>query len=45
MALMFTPEELRLQARVRRVFDPEGLVNRGKVLPPADGAEARPGEP
>jgi glycolate oxidase subunit GlcD len=33
MALMFTPAELALQDRVRRVFDPSSLANRGKVLP------------
>ena len=38
MALMFTPAELALAERVRRVFDPAGLVNRDKVLPPASGS-------
>lgn len=33
MAIMFTPAELALQDRVRRVFDPAGLANPGKVLP------------
>ncbi len=35
MALMYTPEELRLMDEVRRVFDPFGLANPGKVLPPS----------
>ena len=40
MALMFTADELALQDRVRRVFDPSGLANRGKVLPPPGDARA-----
>jgi glycolate oxidase len=38
MPFQFTPQELSLMARVKRVFDPEGLCNPGKVLPEtADG--------
>lgn len=42
MALMFTPAELALQDRVRRVFDPRGIANRGKVLPPAAVSQEAP---
>lgn len=34
MALMYSPDELGLMDQVRRVFDPLGLANPGKVLPP-----------
>lgn len=33
MPLVFTEEDLEAMARVRAVFDPEGLCNPGKVLP------------
>lgn len=40
MPLVHGPAELDAMARVRRVFDPRGLWNPGKVLP--DGAEGPP---
>ncbi|MDI3298566.1 MAG: FAD-linked oxidase C-terminal domain-containing protein [Bacillota bacterium] len=33
MRLMYSDEELRFQAELRRVWDPKGLANPGKVLP------------
>ena len=33
MPLMFTPEDLDLMGRVRAAFNPDGLLNPGKVLP------------
>ena len=42
MSLVHGPLELRTQHLVRRVMDPEGLWNPGKVLP--DSAEDEPGE-
>ena len=33
MPTMFAPEDLALMQRVRRVFDPQGLSNPGKVFP------------
>ncbi len=31
--MMFSPDDLEVMARVRRVFNPDGLCNPGKVLP------------
>jgi glycolate oxidase len=33
MPLLFGPDDLDAQARLRRAFDPAGLANPGKVLP------------
>jgi D-lactate dehydrogenase (cytochrome) len=47
MRLVFGPEELRAMAGVRRVFDPDGMWNPGKVLPdgiPSGEDGATPGE-
>ena len=33
MPLLFSAEDLDLQARLREAFDPDGLANPGKVLP------------
>jgi glycolate oxidase len=33
LALLFGPEDLEVMRAVRRVFDPRGLMNPGKVLP------------
>ena len=33
MGVMFTKEDLNQQQRVKCVFDPEGLLNPGKVFP------------
>jgi glycolate oxidase len=33
MPLIFTPDDLDLQARLRDSFDPQGLANPDKVLP------------
>lgn len=38
MSLVHSPESLRAMAGIRRVFDPDGWANPGKVLP--DGVEA-----
>lgn len=35
MSLVFSPEELEMLRRVKRVFDPGGLCNPGKVVPDA----------
>lgn len=37
MDLMFRPHELRLMESVRRVFDPDGRMNPGKLLPVPKG--------
>jgi glycolate oxidase len=37
MSLMFTPAQLALMGRIRRVFDPERLLNPGKLLPAPKG--------
>jgi len=42
MPLIFGPDDLALMAAVRRVFDPSGLANPGKVVPTAQCAEWRP---
>jgi len=42
MPLVFGPDELGLMAAVRRVFDPEGRANPGKVVPAAQCREWRP---
>jgi glycolate oxidase subunit GlcD len=40
MPLVFAPAELAAMAGVRRVFDPRGLVNPGKLLPDRPGEVA-----
>jgi glycolate oxidase len=35
MPLVFTEDDLRAQRWVKEAFDPRGLCNPGKVLPPA----------
>jgi glycolate oxidase subunit GlcD len=42
MPLVFGPDDLGLMAAVRRVFDPDGLANPGKVIPTAQCREWRP---
>jgi glycolate oxidase len=37
LVLLFTPEDLAAMAAVRRVFDPKGLMNPGKVFPTGKG--------
>jgi glycolate oxidase len=37
MNLMFTPAQMALMSRIRRVFDPSGLLNPGKLLPAPKG--------
>jgi glycolate oxidase len=43
----FAAADLNFMARLRRVFDPDGIMNPGKVLPshPACGEAFRPGPP
>ncbi len=47
MRELFAPEDLAAMERVRRAFDPDGLLNPGKILPgdgePAHGAPAQLG--
>lgn len=38
MSLVYRPEELAAQWGIRRAFDPDGLMNPGKVLPDLDPA-------
>jgi glycolate oxidase len=33
MDLVFSPIDLDAQARLREAFDPDGLLNPGKILP------------
>jgi glycolate oxidase subunit GlcD len=42
MPLVFGPDDLGLMAAVRRVFDPDGRANSGKVIPTAQCREWRP---
>ncbi len=39
MPLVFSPDDLGLMAAARRVFDPDGLANPGKVIPTAQCRE------
>jgi glycolate oxidase len=45
LPLQFAPADLNFMARLRRVFDPDGIMNPGKLLPshPACGEGFRPG--
>jgi glycolate oxidase len=45
MPLQFAPADLNFMARLRRAFDPDGIMNPGKLLPshPACGEGFRPG--
>jgi glycolate oxidase len=45
VALQFAPADLNFMARLRRTFDPDGIMNPGKLLPshPACGEVFRPG--
>ncbi|HYB42965.1 MAG TPA: FAD-linked oxidase C-terminal domain-containing protein [Candidatus Methylomirabilis sp.] len=47
MPLQFAPADLAFMARLRRCFDPDGIMNPGKLLPshPACGEGFRPGPP
>ncbi len=40
LPLLFGPEDLEVMRAVRRVFDPRGLMNPGKVLPSGEHARA-----
>ena len=40
MGLIYSPEDLNAQRKLKRIFDPAGLANPGKVLPPLE-AERR----
>ena len=45
MRELFAPEDLALMERVRRAFDPDGLLNPGKILPgDGDGHAPRPAQ-
>ncbi len=44
MPLVFSPGELEVLRGVKRVFDPAGLCNPGKVLPPSQEGRGGPGE-
>ena len=39
MGVQFTPADLSVQMRIKSVFDPQWLLNAGKVFP-LDAAEA-----
>jgi hypothetical protein len=47
MPLQFADADLAFMARLRRVFDPDTIMNPGKLLPshPACGEGFRPGPP
>ena len=47
LPLQFAPADLDFMARLRRAFDPDGIMNPGKILPsrPACGEAMRPGGP
>ncbi len=44
MPLIFSPGELRLMKQVKDVFDPEGILNPGKIFPPETPVPAESGE-
>lgn len=44
MKLVYSPEDIEAQRKVREVFDPEGMANPGKVLPEREAAAAARGE-
>jgi len=41
MHLLYSPDELEAQRKLKRVFDPRGLTNPGKVLPEPGATEAK----
>jgi glycolate oxidase len=43
LGLLFSPADLEAMAAVRRVFDPRGLMNPGKVFPSGGGHHHSPG--
>lgn len=43
MRLIFSPHDLQLQQSLREAFDPDDLLNPGKIIPPA-AAEAKGGQ-
>jgi hypothetical protein len=43
MPLMFTPDELSAMHEVREIFDPQGILNPGKIFP--DGFVPIPPQP
>jgi FAD/FMN-containing dehydrogenase len=43
MRLVFSEDDLEFQRRIRAAFDPQGLLNPGKLVPPPNG-DARPPE-
>ena len=45
MGLVFGPDDLALMDAVRGAFDPSGLANPGKVIPPLEGAPWGPWRP
>ena len=40
MPLMYSPEELAVMREIKDLFDPQGVMNPGKILPPAVGGES-----
>jgi glycolate oxidase len=43
LGLLFSPDDLDAMTAVRRVFDPRGLMNPGKVFPSGGGHHHAPG--
>ncbi len=41
MRLIYSPEDIETQRKVREVFDPAGIANPGKVLPERETAGAK----
>jgi len=39
MRLIFSEDDLNVQRQLRSAFDPQDLLNPGKILPPTDGSE------
>ncbi len=37
MAIQMSPTEIELMKRIKRAFDPKGLLNPGKILPDSNG--------
>ena len=42
MSKQHTPTELELMRSIKKIFDPQDILNRGKILVPVDTSNLRP---